>query len=119
MPEKAKVFVAEDDSIWRRTIKRRLSEESHEVVLEAETLAQALKSIEQFKELGVQVAVIDGNLNPYDSSGSDGAELAIAIKRLAPEVKMVGMSGATDVFGVDINLGKAGIRELGRTITNL
>lgn len=118
MPEKARVFVAEDDSTWQRLIKQLLNDAGHKVILKAPTLAQALKSIDQFQKLGIQVAVIDGNLSEDDSSGYDGRLLAKKIKELAPQVKTIGMSGLT-VDGVDINIGKINASKLGKIITNL
>lgn len=118
MVEKAKVFVAEDDPSVQQIIKTILSRGGHEVILQAQTLSEALGSIKQLEELGIQVAIIDGNLTPGDTSGSDGHQLATAIKQLTPHVKTVGMS-ALQVHGVDIDLGKMRIFELDTTVNNL
>lgn len=118
MPEKARVFYAEDDPFFQEAIKQRLDEAGHEVVLQAQTLAEALNSIEQFKDLGIQVAIIDGNLSADDSSGYDGHLLATRIKELTPQVKTIGMSGST-IIGVDIDLGKRKYSKLAEIITNL
>ncbi len=72
MPERAKVFVAEDNSFSLFLAKQSLADDHHTVVLEAQTLAKALKCIAQFKEQNIQVAVLDGNLTENASSGYDG-----------------------------------------------
>lgn len=92
MPEKARVFLAEDDPYMQKVIKQRLEEAGHELTLEAHTLDEALQSIQQFKNSGIQVAVLDGNLDKDDTSGYDGQLMVRKIKELAPEVKTIGMS---------------------------
>lgn len=118
MPERARVFVAEDDPQWQGIIERSLKRAGHSVVARATTLEQGLKAVEQFGELEVQVATIDGNLSKNNTSGYDGRALLEAINRLAPNVKTIGMSGSS-VRGVTIDLGKRNIVKLGDTVTNL
>lgn len=117
-PERAKVFVAEDDKRWQDIIKSLLTDAGHSVVLTAQTREQALGAVPQLKELGVQVAIIDGNLNPHDSNGADGQALLAAIRAQVPGVKTVGMSGNT-VGGVDVNVGKLGALKLGEVVKKL
>ncbi len=105
MPEKARVFVAEDDKDYQWLIEHNLIEAGHSVVLRAETFNDAVRAIGQFGELGVQVATIDGNFTPNDTSGFDGLLLVEAISRLAPQVKTVGLSGS-GIQGVTVDLGK-------------
>lgn len=118
MPERARVFVAEDDEQWQIMIEDILNEAGHSVVLKATTLDEALKAAEQFEELKVQVATIDGNLSPDDVSCYDGRALVAAISRFAPDVKTIGMSGLS-VRGVTIDLGKRNAIKLGEVVTNL
>lgn len=117
-PEKARVFVAEDDKRWQDIIKDVLTDAGHSVVLTAQTRQQALEAVQQLKGLGVQVATIDGNLNPHDSDGADGQALLAAIRAQAPEVKTVGMAGLS-VRGVDINVGKIDASKLGEVVKKL
>lgn len=118
MPEKAKVFLAEDNLQFQEAFESLLNKAGHSVVLKATTLTEALEAIQQFEKLGVQIAVIDGNLDPNDTSGSDGQALVEAIGRLTPNVKTVGMSGL-NIKGVTIDLGKRNYNKLGETVTNL
>ena len=118
MPEKARVFVAEDNKDWQEYIEKILNRAGHSVVARATTVEEGLKIIEQFGELQVQVATIDGNLSEDDISGYDGRALVEAIGRHAPNVKTVGMSGLA-MNGVTIDLGKGSIAKLGEVVTNL
>lgn len=118
-PKEAKVFIVEDEPEWRGYYRRSLKRAGHQVVLTATTLLDALNKIEHLKRKGVQVAVIDGNLEAGKRNGSDGQRVVEVIKINAPSVKMVGMSGAGNIPGVDVNLGKANISKLGKTVTNL
>lgn len=118
MPEKARVFFAEDDGYFRDVIKRRLEEAGHEVVLEAHTLNEAIQSIPQFKDSGIQVAVLDGNLDEDDISGYDGRLMAQKIKEQVPHVTTIGLS-QSPIDGVDIDLGKRKFTQLASIITNL
>lgn len=117
-PERAKVFVTEDDDRWQQSIKSILERAGHEVVLSAKTRAEALAAIERLNELGVQVATLDGNLSNWDTSGADGQDVLSAIRATAPHIKTVGMSGLT-VKGVDVNVGKAKATDLGKVVTDL
>lgn len=118
MPEKARVFIAEDAPEFLGAFERKLSFAGHTVVATAKSLPEALDVIKTFEELNIQVAVLDGNLDPNDQSGYDGRALVAAIGRLAPNVKTIGMSGSV-VEGVTIDLGKRNYSELGETVTNL
>lgn len=117
-PEKARVFIADDNDTWLEIIQNYLEESDHVVVLKATSLTQALEAINQFEKLGIQVAIIDGNLNPYDHNGHDGQVLLTAIRQQTPNVKTIGMSGLS-VKGTDVDLGKAKASDLGKTINNL
>lgn len=70
-PENANVFVAEDDTFWQEMITEGIKNGGHQVVSSAKTLEGALKAVDKFSELGVQVATIDGNLDGWNK-GSDG-----------------------------------------------
>lgn len=117
-PERAKVFVAEDDKSWQELIKEILVDEGHEVVSLATNLQDALAAIERLEELDVQVAIIDGNLTNYDTSGHDGQTVLKAIRETASKVKTIGLSG-NNVHGVDKDLGKVNAVDLGKTVTDI
>lgn len=118
-PENAKVFIAEDDRYWRRVLKRELKRGGHNVLLVASTLLEAIDKIKKFREEGIQVAVIDGNLNPDNlGGGRDGEMLAEAIHALEPEVKIIGMS-SHNIKNVDQNVLKGNEKLLGKAVKDI
>lgn len=117
-PENARVFLIEDSDRIRETIKLRLGLEGHHVVLEAGSVEQAKDEISKAKEIGVQVAVVDGNLSPNDISGKDGTLVAKTIRTELPGVKIVSLSGLPQTYG-DVHLHKDDMRRLGRVINDL
>jgi len=117
-PEKAKVFVTEDDERFQKIIKRYLEEAGHSVIATATNLDQALAMVDQLEQLGVDVAVLDGNLDKDDVSGYDGRTVLEAIREKTPRVKTIGMSG-NSVKGTDVDLGKLNAHDLGKVIKDL
>lgn len=118
MPKRARVFVAEDKLDVQEILEGNLRRAGHSVVLKATSLEDALKAIQQFRELGVQVATIDGNFDPNDTSGDDGRTLLEAIRSNTPDVKTIGMSNKS-IPGVDVDLGKGNYTQLGGVVTKL
>lgn len=117
-PERAKVFVVEDDKEWQEIIKDKLEKEGHQVVLSATNLKDALAATNKLTELGVQVATIDGNLTERDCSGKDGQSVLAAISKVASQVKTIGLA-VYRVANVDLYLEKDDIDNLGRAVTNI
>lgn len=118
MPEKAKVFVAEDNPDHLEWIIRMVETAGHTVTLTARSLNDALAAINTFSEAGIQIASIDGNLGSIGNFGSDGDQMVTAIRKVAPDVKIIGMASST-ISGVDVDLGKKRLSELGQVITKL
>lgn len=117
-PEKARVFIAEDNKDYQSFLKEFLEEAGHTIVACATNLPDALRLVKRLGELSVDVAVIDGNLNEYDSDGHDGQSVLRAIREHAPRVKTVGMSG-NSVRGTDVDLGKANLVDIGEVVKKL
>ncbi len=101
-PEKANIFFIEDDISFRSIHTRLLESQGHSVLLSAETLEEAVDKINLIKEKGINVVILDGNLNEEELSGADGAYLARLLKELHPEVLIVGCS-SKEIIGVDAN----------------
>jgi len=116
-PERAKVFISEDDSKWRKKAEEALFAGGHQVVLSAINLKDSLAAIERFAEFGVQVAIIDRNLDGT-LEGDDGQAVLAAIRQKTPQVKTIGFS-VLEVPGVDIDLGKHKDYDLGKTVTEI
>lgn len=114
----AKAFIAEDDPRWQEIYKNILEKEGHEVLLTAANRVEALAAVEKLNELGIDLALIDGNLNKYDSNGADGQAVLAAIRTKAPNVRTVGVSGLS-VPGADVQASKTRIEKLGEVVKNL
>lgn len=117
-PEKANVFIAEDNSSYQKLVKEYLEEAGHTLSLSATTIEEALACVDRFEELGIDVAVLDGNLSENEYNGYEGQMIRTAIRDKAPNVKIVGMSG-NKFPGADVDLGKRKVDELGDVVTKL
>ena len=117
-PEKARVFVAEDNKAYQKIIQEYLEEAGHSVVLRATTYRDAIDGIKTLENLGVDVAILDGNLTRGEDSGDEGQLMLRAIRAVAPRVRTVGMS-ASSVRGTDVDLGKFKVEEIGNVVTKL
>lgn len=124
MPEKARVFVAEDNQNWFAKINKTLVDFGHSVVAHASNLDEGLTLIEQFGKLRVQVAVLDGRLREVDPEEEDfignyeGLRLAHGIYRIDRRIIRIGMSEVPLPF-VDIDLGKSKLPQLGDIVRRL
>lgn len=92
-PEHAKVFIAEDDENYMEFYEEILQEGGHTVVRKTTTISEALSAVEELEEGDINVALVDGNLNEWDASGQDGAEITKAIKEKDKTVTVIGVSG--------------------------
>lgn len=102
-PDRAKVFIAENDEVWMRVEKRCLTPEGHKIVVEARTADEAIALIPKAVELGVNVGVVDGKI---PSDPSDGQRVAQALREALPNIKIVGVS-AGKIAGTDAMMDKA------------
>ena len=116
-PDRARVFIAEDDSTWQDMLGEMVEDAGHTVVGRATNLKDALEKTKHI-EGKVDVAIIDGNLDPDESGGYDGQAVLQSIRKNAPSVKTVGMSG-NSVRGTDVDLGKANSIKIGEVIKGL
>jgi CheY-like chemotaxis protein len=95
----ARIFLVEDDGVWRRQARRWLEERGHEVLLEAVDLASALAEVPRLTALRVNVAILDGNLTEKDYSGNDGARIASAIRMSHSNIKVICWSNSASRYG--------------------
>jgi CheY-like chemotaxis protein len=93
--EKARIFLVEDNQGCRDSLVGLLEDIGYSVVLWAENLGQALDAIQsgRLRELGVNVAIVDGNLSPGDISCSDGFAAAGKIREAGLPIKIIALSG--------------------------
>lgn len=120
-PEYARVFLAEDNETMRGYARRNIEGASHVVAVEVSTLGEALAAIPGAKVLGVNVAVVDGNLSEDDVSGYDGNAIAAALRKEIPGIKIISFSGNEQPYGdIHVNKGKFDqVKSLGELITTL
>jgi len=108
-----KVVIIEDSKSWQEMTRRLLEDMGVSVVAIVDNMLQATEEIiPQLEALGVQFVLLDGNLDPNESSGAEGRALAAQIREQAPSVKIVGFSGNTQDY-IDIPLGKSKFSEEG------
>ena len=87
-----KIFLAEDHELTRRLLRELLVQRGYEVALEASTLEEALSSVVKLKELGINVAILDGNLGKGKQQCQDGHTMARAIKKTKAHVCVIAYS---------------------------
>jgi DNA-binding NtrC family response regulator len=102
MVENARIAWFEDDGDFLRTWKIFLEIEGHQVVKTAGERSEAERALETFEAEGIQVAILDGNLNKGDMSGADGAYFAEQIKTRYPKIGIIGNSTRGPVRGADV-----------------
>jgi len=98
-PERARVFVVEDDPTTAWRTKGYLEKGGHSVELQATTLKEALDLIPRLEQEGVNVAVVDGNLSKGGEDGADGKEVVTAIREQVPGIKIIVYSGGNYDYG--------------------
>jgi len=93
MVEHARIFYAEDSRVVRNAMRLNLQDLGHEIIVEVTTLDDGLEQINKAVELGVNVAIIDGNLRPMDISCEDGRKLSSALKEAIPSIVIIANPG--------------------------
>lgn len=117
-PEHARVFLAEDNAVYRLIIERQLIKAGHNLLLTADSLSSALQKIKLFEGLDINTALVDGNLDAQDITGKDGEALIAAIRKYAPDVLIVGV-GASEVRGADTNVVKSTITSDSKKLSSM
>jgi DNA-binding NarL/FixJ family response regulator len=103
MNEPIRLFITDDNRLLREGLVSMLAEQEDIVVIGA--AATGRKAIDQIKDLRPEVALIDIGM-----PGKDGIEVAQALRKDAPEVKVIilGMPDVTDEIMACIEAGAAG-----------
>ena len=126
MPESAKIFLVDDNKSDLFNTRYFLEKAGHEIIVEATSLDKALMLIPELTEKGVNVAIVDGNLTPGDSSGRDGQMVAREIRKQTQGqgIKIVAYSSSSkkyeygDIF-IEKGPTKEGMREFAKAIAAL
>lgn len=117
-PERANVFLIENDENSRENAVTFLEMAGHRVVETASTLDEALNKIPSLTNKGVDVAIVDGNLSFGDESGKNGEVIAREIKAAHPEIVVIGHALRKPISTADVNCPKIeGGSKLAETVT--
>ncbi len=126
MPPEARVAIIEDKRDFRMIERGLLAEGGHTIVMEIATVWEAQSLIPDLWLSGVQVVILDGNLTPGQTDGSEGRQLAKQIKEAYPDgtIKVVGVTMDRDgVEGADAQVSKErmmrGTADLSQVVTEL
>lgn len=104
--EKAKVGIFEDNKDWHEILTEIVEDNGHSVAASAKSMDEARATIEALEEGSLDVAVVDGNLNPYTSTGADGAEVTRLLREKLGNITVIGFSGSNEVVGADFSVRK-------------
>lgn len=117
-PVEAKVLLVDDDENFRKAIAGYLKEAGHIIAAEAETLPQALETVESLQTEGVDVALLDGNLSPHSEGGLEGKAVAEAFREKFPGKALFSISSDRQPWSDDPNLTAwSGPEEIVRKVT--
>lgn len=104
----AKVGIFEDDQDWHEILTEIVEENGHRVAVSAKSMDEAREAIESLEEGSLDVAIVDGNLNPNTRTGADGAEVTRLLREKLGNLTVIGFSGSNEINGVDVSVKKAG-----------
>lgn len=118
MAEKARIFLADASEDFRNLAKELLAGSGHRVVLEANSLREALGKIKQAKEKGVNVAIMDDSLTILRYTPSDGPEIAKELKKEIPDIKIIALTKWSTDWS-NKNLDKIEVIQIGEKVTEM
>ncbi len=116
--EAKRVAIIEDITPWQRVIAHHIEVAGHKVVDRARSLEEALALVKKLKALQVDIVTLDGNLTLGEGSGKEGRTILAEIRKNAPKVKIIGISG-DPMPQADVDLRKENVRNLGDAIARL
>jgi len=74
------------------------------IVEAAASLEEAMEKISGLAELGVNIAIVDGNMDDdFIVNGSDGEKIAEEIKKQHPNIIVIGNAGGVKLKHADYN----------------
>jgi CheY-like chemotaxis protein len=116
----ARIFIAEDNVLFRKSLKDLLKSYGHCVVLEAGTLDQALQMIQDgcLQQQQINLAILDGNLRE-ETSCSDGFLMSQKIKETRLPIKIFSLSSSQKAIYGDFQVDKINTSEIIGIIANL
>ena len=104
--------VFEDDDFISELLVRLLKRAGYEVVLTCASMKEARNALRRTDDgslpntVGIDIAIVDGNLTFGQYNGLEGAELCRLLRQLSPTPRIVGNSGGNPVYGADVQVHK-------------
>lgn len=117
MPKRAKVFLVDRDKKFRDLVREMLADSEHRIVLEASSVLEALKKVEEARKKGINVGIIDDSLSFYYTP-SDGAEIARALRKEVPNIKIISPTSWKTDWSNE-NLDKMKVFQIGEKVTEM
>lgn len=120
-PERARICVIDNEPLYIQalTIVFETSDD-HQVVASAQTIEDAVLLVDKFKELDINVVILDTKLKSGDDEGVKSKKILKKIREVAPNVKVISMSSGTPLKGSDVQMYKHYSREeIIDVVTNL
>ena len=102
----ARVGIFEDRKVWHEFLAEIVEEDGHSVAVSANSMEEARAAIEGLEDGTLDVAVVDGSLDPNKDNGADGAEITRLLREKLGTVTVIGFSASNEVAGVDHNVSK-------------
>jgi len=116
-PENAIIGHFEDNEQNAADSNEYLEDAGHTVVSTATALDEAIEQIPTFKDKGVQIAIVDGNLGEGPDN-EDGETLAKAIHDKYPDMIVIGNAMDSPIREANVNVTKeAGLDALVAAVT--
>lgn len=104
---KGRLAIIEDDEESIQKVKQIISDLGWVLMAEARSFHEGFELAPNLKELKVTHVLLDGNLSPHQHTGIEGVLIGRELKKIAPEVRIVGFSSSKNQNEVDIQMGKS------------
>jgi DNA-binding response OmpR family regulator len=101
----SKLFIADDTKKILDLLVIHLGLEGYKEIITASSVSEALGKVEEIKQAGVRVAILDGNLDT-NRGGQDGERIAQELREKIPSIKIISFSLDNITWG-DRNVMKA------------
>ena len=85
----ARILVVDDQPDWQTTLRGLLVDEGYEVT----TAGDEARALSAAVQTSFELAIIDVRLHGDDEDDDSGLSLALALKKLAPQMKVILLTG--------------------------
>ena len=106
-PERRLLALFEDHEDTIALYKSLMACSGYQIIIVARTMDQSLAAAPQLTDMGIRVALVDGNLTKGKRDNLDGLQITEAIHNGSPEVVVIGTPSIGLIHKADHNVGKA------------